>query len=504
MLRADRLLRNPAPRRAHACREVAPMNQHASPTGNRRNRRNRMLPAMPPADIAPPAADSILAAPYRATTLGMVALVALVALIAFEALAVAAAMPTVARELDGLRLYALAFGGTLATSVIGMTVAGRCSDARGPALSLWGGLACFVCGLLLAGFATGMPMLLAGRLVQGLGAGAISVALYVLVAQLYPDTLRPRIFAAFSAGWVVPSLIGPGISGLIVEHLGWHWVFLAVPPLALPATALLLPALRRLPRVAAAARASAAPLLWSLGAAAAVCLLYLGGQQRGAWAVATLLPALAGLLICAWRLLPAGTLRAARGLPSVIAMRGIAGSAFFGCEAFLPLLLSRERGLSPVWAGVGLSVGALGWSAGSWYQGHQGQRGSRLRRLRSGSALMLLGIAGTALAVLPAVPAPLAMLGWAITGLGMGLIYPTLAVLTLTLSPPAQQGANSSALQLSEAIAVATTLAVGGSLFAALLAQSVLAAYLSTFVVAAVLALLGLGIAGRTQPAAPH
>ncbi|MBN4973375.1 MFS transporter, partial [Stenotrophomonas maltophilia] len=82
----------------------------------------RMTPTLSPADTHLPADSSILSARYRATTIGMVALVALHA---FEALAVAAAMPTVAEALDGLRLYALAFGGTLATSVIGMTLAGR-------------------------------------------------------------------------------------------------------------------------------------------------------------------------------------------------------------------------------------------------------------------------------------------------------------------------------------------------------------------------------------------
>ena len=152
-------------------------------------------------------------------------MVALVALHAFEALAVAAAMPTVAEALDGLRLYALAFGGTLATSVIGMTLAGRWADRRGPARPLWYGLACFVLGLLLAGFAVRMGMLVAGRLMQGLGAGAISVSLYVMVGRSYPEHLRPKVFAAFSAGWVVPSMVGPALSGLIVQHLGWRWVF---------------------------------------------------------------------------------------------------------------------------------------------------------------------------------------------------------------------------------------------------------------------------------------
>lgn len=74
-------------------------------------------------------AESVLSPRYRASTLGMVALISL---IAFEALAVTTAMPTVARELDGLKLYALAFGSVLATSIIGMTLAGRWTDARGP------------------------------------------------------------------------------------------------------------------------------------------------------------------------------------------------------------------------------------------------------------------------------------------------------------------------------------------------------------------------------------
>ncbi|ABJ89899.1 hypothetical protein DXO246_02890 [Xanthomonas oryzae pv. oryzae] len=61
------------------------------------------------------------------------------------------------------------------------------------------------------------------------------MAFYVIVGRLYPKVLRPCVFATFSAGWVVPSLIGPGISGWIVQHAGWRWVFLSVPLLAIPA-----------------------------------------------------------------------------------------------------------------------------------------------------------------------------------------------------------------------------------------------------------------------------
>jgi MFS family permease len=441
-------------------------------------------------------APSILSSPYRLTTIGIVSLVAL---IAFEALAVATAMPAVARALDGLSLYAMAFGITLATSVVGMTLAGGWCDARGPAGALAAGLGCFVLGLLLAGLAPGMPVFLAGRLVQGLGGGAMSVALYVLVGLRYPPDLRRRIFAAFATAWVVPALVGPALSGLVVEHLGWRWVFLGVPVLALPAAALLRPALRGLGGHGQGLAGVARRSLWALGAATGMGLLYLGGQQQGGHAVAVLALATALSLACACRLLPAGTLRAGRGLPSVIALRGLVFAAFFGAEAFLPLLLARDRGFSAPMAGLVLSAGALGWCSASWYQGHSRNGWSRHRFLRVGSSAVLAGVALTASAAWPAVPVHIAVLGWMLSGLGMGLLSASLSVLTLSLSAPGQQGANSSALQLCEAMAVATTLAVGGSLFSALLPVSARAAYGAGFGVAAAMALLACAIVARTD-----
>ncbi len=303
-----------------------------------------MNPTLSPADTHLPADSSILSARYRATTIGMVALIALHA---FEALAVAAAMPTVAEALDGLRLYARWPLAALATSVIGMTLAGCWADRHGPARPLWYGLGCFVLGLLLAGFATRMGMLVAGRLMQGLGAGAISVSLYVMVGRSYPEHLRPKVFAA-SAGWVVPSMVGPALSGLIVQHLGWRWVFLAVPLLAVPAALLLRPALARMQPSADSNNDEGRGnvVRWASGASLAALLLYFGGQQHGPTALLCIGVAMLALLLCVHRLLPAGTLILRRGLPSVIALRGIAAAAFFACEAYLPLL-QRERGSRP-------------------------------------------------------------------------------------------------------------------------------------------------------------
>ncbi|PVE90911.1 MFS transporter, partial [Microbacterium sp. TPD7012] len=126
-------------------------------------------------------------------TLGAVALIFLAAI---EALAVTTVMPVVSEALDGQSLYAVAFAGTLATSVIGMVAAGAWSDARGPRGALYVAVTLFVVGLLISGLATTMHQFLVGRLVQGLGTGGQTVALYVVVARLYPAHLHGRIFAA--------------------------------------------------------------------------------------------------------------------------------------------------------------------------------------------------------------------------------------------------------------------------------------------------------------------
>jgi len=437
---------------------------------------------------------SIFAPRFRATSIGMVGLVALVA---FEALAVVTAMPTAAQSLDALHLYALAFGGTLATSVVGTTLAGQWCDARGPRAPLWASLFCFVAGLLLAGLAPNMSVLIAGRMAQGLGGGGITVALYALIAHRYPVTMRPRLFAAFATSWAIPALIGPALSGLVVETFGWRYVFLAVPCIALPAALLLRPALRAATTRGDAGIVSARRVAYAIGAALGICGLHIGGQLRGAEAIATLLPAAALAVFCAARLLPNGTLRVACGLPTVIALRGLVCAAFFGIEAFLPLLLSRERGLTPSMAGLALTAGAMCWTFGSWYQGHARNGWSRHRFLRTGTSALCLGLMLAALAVFATVPVGVSVLGWAIAGLGMGMTSPSLSVLVLSLSEPQRQGSNSAALPLSEAVAVSTTMALGGSLFAALLPISVEAAYLANFLIAIALALLAAAVLGR-------
>ncbi|GAB3148446.1 MFS transporter [Micromonospora sonneratiae] len=456
------------------------------------------MTATEPATLAP-AAPSLFTGRFRALTVGTVTLVSL---LAFESLAVTTAMPTVARSLDGLALYALAFGGPFASGVVGMVVSGIWSDARGPGTPTRHGVLWFVVGLLIAGSAQSMGWVAAGRIVQGFGSGLLSVALYVTVGRAYPEDLHRRIFAAFAAAWVVPSLVGPAIAGLIVQYVGWRWVFLAVPVLTVPAMLLIQPGLRRIDAPVSGPRTAPGTfrrIAWAFGAAVSAALLHYGGQQRGATAVVLLAVAVVGLGLCAPRLLPAGFLRLRRGLPTVIALRGLASAAFAGAEVFIPLLLSRERGLSPAAAGFALAAGALAWSAGSALQSRLTQPRLRAALPRVGMLCVAAGIGFVALTVSESVPVLIGIAGWGVAGAGMGMVYPTLSVLTLELSAPGEEGCNSSALQLGDSLFAATVLAFGGAMFAATTVPGA-GTYLAGFAVAAGLALLGAVISGRVDP----
>lgn len=429
-------------------------------------------------------------------TLGVVAAVLL---IAFEAMAVATAMPVAARELDGLGLYAWGFSGFLVTSLYGMVLAGEVGDRRGPRLPFLGGMGAFAAGLLLAGAAPSMLVLVLGRAVQGLGGGLVIVAVYLMVARAYPEGLRPRVFAAMSGAWVVPSIVGPAVAGWTAEALTWRLVFLAVAPLVLLVTAVVLPGLRRLdgPSPDAVPRRRRKRL--ALGAAAGAALVQWAGTHLG-WAGLAGVVAGGGLLVlCVPRLLPTGTLRGVRGLPTTIALRGVLAGAFFGAETFVPLMLVTERGLSAGLAGLSLTGAALGWAAGSWYQGRPATRWPRHRLVQAGSALVALGIVGVAAAVAPGVPVATAAAAWALGGLGMGLALTTLSVLTLAQSRPADQGANSAALQVSDALGAVGLIGVGGALYAALRtgAGQDAEVFVIVYAVMVAVAVLGTLLAGR-------
>ncbi|MDQ0910192.1 MFS family permease [Streptomyces canus] len=414
--------------------------------------------------------EGVLGRSYRALSIGIVSVVLL---IAFEATAVGTAMPVAARELDGVALYAFAFSGYFTTSLFGMVLAGQWADRRGPLGALAAGIAGFGAGLLLSGTAGAMWQFILGRAVQGFGGGLVIVALYVVVGRAYPERLRPAIMAAFAAGWVVPSIVGPLAAGAVTEHLGWRWVFVGIPVLVVFPLVLALPQIRRRAsgpvdddkgQAAFDRRRIRLALGISLGAG---LLQYAAQDLRplsllpGLAGVALLVPAVLGLL-------PRGTYRAARGLPSVVLLRGVAAGSFVAAESFVPLMLVTQRGLSPTLAGFSLAAGGGTWALGSWVQSRARVEPYRERLMTGGMVLVAAAIAAAPSVLIDSVPVWTVAVAWGFGCFGMGLVISSTSVLLLHLSAPEEAGTNSASLQISDGLSNAVLLAAGGAAFAAL------------------------------------
>ncbi len=439
----------------------------------------------------------------RALTAGLVLTITFVA---SEALAVVAVMPVVARDLGGLRLYGWVFSGFMLGSVIGIVAAGREADRRGPAVPFVAGMALFGSGLAVAGLAPSMGVLVVGRVLQGLGAGAVPSVAYASIGRSLPGPLRARMMAVLSTAWVAPGLAGPAVSAEVARLFGWRWVFLGLLPVVAVAGSIAVPALIRL-GPPASAQAQEHRLTDAIRTAVGATLILAGlTLAAGSGAV------LAGLALIAVggvaglpglrRLVPAGTLTGRPGLPATIASRGLLTFAFFGADTYVTLAITAVRHRSPVLAGLAVTGATLAWTAGAWAQARLSDAWEGRRLVRIGLVIILAGIAGMVLALQPAVPVAEGLAAWTVAGLGMGLAYAPLSLLMLREALPGQEGQASASLNLTDVLGTAIGIGVGGAAVAAAAGSDLRLGIAAAFAAAAAVALMALVFTRRLPPGA--
>jgi MFS family permease len=409
-------------------------------------------------------AGGIWAPARRLLTVGLVLAVTLVA---FEALAIATILPVVGRHLGDLRLYGWVFSAFLLASLIGIVVAGTLADR----VPLWrpmlAGLALFALGLVIGGTAPTMAVLVAGRAVQGLGAGVVPAVAYVAISRCYPEESRPRMFAVLSTAWVVPGLIGPAVAALVAAAVGWRWVFLGLLPLVVAAGILVVLALRHVPPPASPGTA-AVPYLAVLGLVAGagvglasltsgvVPVVAVGGVAGGAL-----------LAVSLRRLTSPLNLSARPELAATVLSRSLLTCSFFAGDAYVPYAIVTVRHAPTALAALALTAATLTWTAGSWVQARYIARYGPRRLVRPGECLVAVGLGVMCVVLLPSVPPELAIVAWAVAGLGIGTAYSPLSVTTLDLAAPGEEGRATSALQLCDVLGQAIGTGVAGAIVAA-------------------------------------
>src|SRR5215470_19228785 len=155
--------------------------------------------------------------PQTKRHLVIASVMASMAMVAIEATIVSTAMPQIVTQLGGLRLYSWVFSSFLLAQTAMTVVFGKLSDTYGRKPVMLVGIAIFLVGSVLAGFAWSMPALIAFRLIQGAGAGAVQPVALTIVADLYPARERGKVQGYLASVWAVSAVLGPVVGGLIIR-----------------------------------------------------------------------------------------------------------------------------------------------------------------------------------------------------------------------------------------------------------------------------------------------
>ncbi len=439
-----------------------------------------------PAAVPPPSWREVFSGRLGRLTFGLFLLEVLAAV---QILVVTAVMPAITRELGGLHLYGWAFSASGLATVVAIPLTGQAVDRLGPARPLALMLGVFAAGTLLAGLAPTMPAFVLGRFLQGAGAGAQYAVGLSTVAKTYPPDHRPRVLALLAAAWIVPGLLGPSYGALLATTVGWRWAFLSLLPLLAVASWLVFPGLAELPRTASEERLDIVrPILLSLGAAA----VFVGLTHFSVWSaplvilgVAVAAPALRGLVA-------RGTELAKPGLSSPLAAGFLMSVSFFAVDGFVPLMLTRVRGLSIALASLVVTFATVSWSLGTLWQARVAGRLSKGFLVRAGALAMAAGAAGVAVGLLD-VPLVIPFVSWTIAGVGMGVAYPTVYLVTMERAGQGAEGRAVALMLLIDSLGVAVGTGLAGSAVAlAEAAGAGLSVGLTATFVLAVVAAIGL------------
>jgi EmrB/QacA subfamily drug resistance transporter len=415
---------------------------------------------MPAASAAPP----ISVRRRRAITAGLLLGMSLGAL---EATVIGTAMPTVIAALGGLAHYSWVFSAYLLTSTASVPIWGRLSDQYGRRRMYLFGIVAFIIGSAACGVATSMLQLIAGRAVQGLGAGAIIPISQAIVGELYTLEERPRMQALFSGMWGLASIAGPLIGGYLTDALSWHWVFLINLPagaLALAVFAFAYPpnATRTQVRV----DWLGAALLF---AGISLLLIGLGGDagNRLGWLGASLAVMAAFVFVEQRTPEPILSLDLLRTpvISRTFAVVFLSGFALFGGIAFIPLFVQAVQGGTATQAGQVLTPLFLGWVAMSVLGARATVRvGYRIVAF-AGGVFMLIGFVG--LVALHSDSGRVLLYGACFfAGCGMGCIMMSLLLAVQHGVARAQLGIATSLNQFSRSIGAAVGVAAMGALMA--------------------------------------
>lgn len=396
-------------------------------------------------------ARSLFVGPYAALAWAAVALVTLGAL---ANRSVSTILPVATREVGGLEWFGIISSAPMLVYLVAGPTAGVLADRRGGKPVLFAGVSVFAIGVALCATAPNVLLLMLGRVFSGVGEAAFDVALVVVVAAHVPAQLRPKLFAAYSAAWLLPSAIGPQAAAWVDAQFTWRWVFGGIFCALVMLNFVLAGVLRKRPSGISAETPPQVPLRYAwlalAGGSGIVAITWIADSGRIPIWLSILVGGFSAAVALgsSLRLNPKGTLFFNRGLPAIVACSVSIGVIFEVVTAYVPLF-AGEGGFPVALAGGLLTVTGFAWAVGSWLQGLTWVQNNTSDQLRLRIAFVLVGLGVLGIGSISiGFPVLVVYAIWALGGVGMGLANSTLATMRIDATPDERQGITAAGVNL--------------------------------------------------------
>jgi MFS family permease len=387
----------------------------------------------------------------------------------------AALMPSIVADIGGQHYYAWVTTSFVVAAIVASLFVSRILDWKGPRAAYVLGFLTFAFGAAGNALSPTMELLIAGRVVQGLGGGLLAGLGYAVIRSALPERHWARATGAVSAMWGLGTLFGPALGGVFAELGLWRWAYGALAFAALVFTIL---AQRSFGGVAGARHRAPVPVASLVPLVLAIVAISLSAVVPIGWPTLAMVGAglvLLVLFVTVERrahdtILPRITYRRGNSLKWVY-LTVAALSAGVMVETFIPLFAQKLAGLAPLAAGLLGAVLSLAWVIAQLFVVSVSSDAGRRRAIRLGPLLLTAGL--IAYGLLQAEGTDSAMITlWgavlALAGAGIGLAWPLLGVAAMSAtSDPAEGGKAAAAITTTQLIAFSVTSAFAGTLMAA-------------------------------------
>lgn len=351
-------------------------------------------------------------------------------LVAIDSTILATAVPSIVKDLGDFALFPWLFSIYLLAQAVSVPVYAKLSDTIGRKPIILIGIGLFLLGSVLCGFAWSMPALIAFRVVQGLGAGAVQPMAITIAGDIYTVAERAKTQGYLASVWAISSVVGPTLGGVFSEFTTWRWIFFVNVPLCILAGWMLLRSFHeKIEKTRHKVDYLGAVLL-----TLALCLLILAVLEGGhswAWNAPQSIGSfvIGGLLLVAFvfaerraaePILPLWVFSRRLLLTTSLISLGV-GAMLLGLTSYVPTYLEGALKVSPIVAGLALAVLTIGWPISASQSGRLYLRfGFRTTVLIGMTAVVAGAIILASFAHTPSLA--IVAVSCFVMGLGMGLV----------------------------------------------------------------------------------